>query len=124
MPAQNAVTIIKSLVPNPNLIPFCSWCNLLLTVVAPFPRIQYSPISLLKFFLTPPSPPPSSSPLTCHEIYGTGNYNIISGSLKNSNFHKIFDPSKNMYKNIFSNLYLTVLLFFKLLFLCNIYKTL
>ena len=40
-----------------------------------------------------------------HESYGTGNYNIISGSLKNSNFHRIFDTSKNMFKNIFSNLY-------------------
>ena len=34
-----------------------------------------------------------------------GNYNIISGYLKNLNCHRVFDPSKNMYKNIFSNLY-------------------
>ena len=83
--------------------PFCTWCNLLLTMVAPFPRSQHS------------APSPSNSCLLLlhfhplfiyvHESYGMGNYNKISGSLKNSIFHGIFDTSKSMFKNIFSNLY-------------------
>ena len=58
------------------------------------PILPYSSFTSTLFF-----------PPYVHESYGTGNYNIISGSLKNSNFHRIFDTSKNMFKNIFSNLY-------------------
>ena len=95
---------------------FCTWCNMLLTVVAPLPSFSpqillYSPFTSTFFF-----------PPHVHESYGTGNYIVISGSLKVSNFHRIFDLSKNMYKNIFVNLYSTVLIFFKLLFLYNNYK--
>ena len=34
-----------------SLNPFCTWCNMLLTVVAPFLHSQHSPPSPLKFFL-------------------------------------------------------------------------
>ena len=61
--------------------------------------------------LLPPILPDSSFTSTLfflpyvYESYGTGNFNIISGSLKNSNFDRIFDSSKKMFKYIFSNLY-------------------
>ena len=129
IPAQNVATILKPFVPNPHLTPFangatCCWdkdCG------CTIPHSQYSPPSTLKFFLTPPSPPPFSSPLTCTQVTAQAIIILaISGSLKNSNFHRIYDPSKNMYKNIFANLYSTVLFFFKLLFLyyISIIKTL
>ena len=60
MPAETSLLSNLSF-PIPSQ-PFCTWCNLLLTVVVPSPRSQHSPPSPLKFFHTPPSPPPSFSP--------------------------------------------------------------
>ena len=61
MPAQNAATILKTVVLNPHATSFthgatCSdW-------VAPFPHSQHSPPPALKLFHTPLPPPPLSFP--------------------------------------------------------------
>ena len=66
MPAQNAASILKPLVPNPHSTPFthrqhvAEW-------VAPFLRSQHSPLPPLKFIHAPPLPPRSSSPPYVHE---------------------------------------------------------
>ena len=63
MPARNAGTILKPLVPNPHstLFTHADW-------VASFSRSQHSHPPPLKVFHTPPSPPPSSSPITCTRV--------------------------------------------------------
>ena len=123
MPAQNAVIILRPLVSQTSILKpphnhgACNshgapWCNSLLTMVAPSPCCsQHSASS------GPPIFPYSSFistlffPPYMHESYSTGNYNIISGSMKNSKFQRIFDTSKNMFKNNF----------FQFIFNCSIF---
>ena len=65
-PAQNAVNILKPLVPIPTQ-PHLHMVQHVADWVAPFPRSRHSPLPSLKFFHTPlhfpPLLPPSSSPL-------------------------------------------------------------
>ena len=65
---QNAVTILKPLVPNPYTTPF-TYGAISCWLVAPFPRSQHTPSSPPKFLHTPSSPPPSPS-LTCTRVGG------------------------------------------------------
>ena len=53
MPAENSVTVLKLLVPNPQLNPFFIWCDILLTGLHPFRCDQHS-LPALKFLHTRP----------------------------------------------------------------------
>ena len=72
MPAQNAGTIVKPLLPNPPLNPFYTWCKMLLT------ELHHSPVDSIPFFLPSNSsiphftlPPPLLAYLTCTRVRDT-----------------------------------------------------
>ena len=69
MPAQNAATILKPLVPNPHSTSFTHGAQHVAdwVPVAPFSRSQHSHPPSLKIFHTLPSPPPSLSLPYVHE---------------------------------------------------------
>ena len=74
MPAQNAATILKLLVPNPPVNPFHTWCNMLLT------GLHHSPVVSLTLLLLPSNTSIIPS-LTCMRVRGNHNNNNALGAI-------------------------------------------
>ena len=74
MPANNAATILKPLMPNPHSSPFTHVADR----VAPFPRSQHSP---LKSFHAPLLLPPLFLSLTCMRFRGNHHHHLYQQHL-------------------------------------------